>query len=192
MPCIRFTDFLVFEIDQHDRVVHLKSLQPPESPSVPEAPNDAPPQGSTASTSQPQPTPSSEPAPAPENPGDVSAPTQAQESYAWSEDFTAVFEKFLSPQVMDKLRQMYEEGPEPPFVSDSGWSGRQQKQEGSEIVEEPPAETAPKRGRGRGREGRGGRGRDRGVRAGKREDNRRVVTEVCDFSVRVHVAKRGT
>lgn len=120
------------------------------------------------------------------------APTQVQEGYAWSEDFTAVLEKFLSPQVMDKLKQMYEEGPEPPFVSDSGWGGRQQKQEGSEVVEEPPAETTPKRGRGRGREGRGGRGRDGGARPGKREDTRRVLTEVRNFSLHVHVAKRGT
>lgn len=110
----------------------------------------------------------------------------------WSEGFTVVLEKFLSPPVMDKLKQMYEEGPEPPFVSDSGWGARQAKEEESEVVEEPLAEASSKRGRGRGRGGRGGRGRDRGVRAGGREDNRRVVTGVCTFLLRIHVAKRGT
>ena len=186
---LRFTDFLVFEIDQHDRVIHLKSLEPPESSSAPDAPNDAPPQGNTASTSQPQPTPSSEPAPVLEVSEDVPTPVQAQKGYVWSEDFMVALEKFLSPPLMDKLKQMYEEGPEPPFVSDSGWGGRQPKQGGSEVAEDPPAETTPKRGRGRGR---GGRGRDRGARAGKRQDDRRVVTEVCTFSLHVRIAKRGT
>lgn len=185
----RFTDFLVFEIDQHDRVIHLKSLDPPEPSSTPSAPNDDPPQGSTASAFQPQVTPPSEPAQALEASEGVSTPTEVQEGYVWSEGFTAVLEKFLSPSVMDKLKQMYEEGPEPPFVSDSGWGGRQQKQEESEAFGEPPAETASKRGQGRGRDG---RGRDRGGRAGKKEDNRRVFTEVCALSPYVHITKRST
>jgi len=189
---LRFTDFLVFEIDQNDRVIHLKSLGPPEPSSTPDALNDGTSQESTAPTPQPQATPSSDPTPVPEVSEEVPAPVEAQEDYLWSEDFTAVLEKFLSPLVMGKLKQMYEEGPESPFISDSGWGGRQAKQEESEVVEEPPAETSSKRGRGRGREGRGGRGRDRGVRVGKREDDRRVVTEVCTSSHRVRVAKRGT
>ena len=119
----------------------------------------------------------------------MSAPVEAHEGYAWSEAFTAVLEKFLSPLVTDKLKQMYEEGPEPPFVSDSGWGARQTKQEESEVTEGPSAETTSKRGRGRGR---GGRGRDKGTRAGKREDNRRVVTEVRTSSSRIHIAKKGT
>ena len=110
----------------------------------------------------------------------------------WSEDHATGLEKFLSPSVMDKLKQMYEEGPEPPFVSDSGWGGRQAKQEESEVTEEAPAETSSKRGRGKGRGGRGSRGGNRGVRAGKREDGRRVVTEVCTLYLPVHAAKWGT
>ena len=193
---LRFTDFLVFEIDQNDRVIRLKSLESPEPPSAPDALNDAPSQESTAPTPQPQITPSTGPVRVPEVTEDVSTPIEAQEGYVWSENFTTVLEKFLSPLVMDKLKQMYEEGPEPPLISDSGWGGRQATQEDSGVTEEPPAEppaeTTSKRGRGRGRGGRGGRGRDRGVRPGKREDNRRAVTEVRTFSLRTHIAKRGT
>jgi len=115
-------------------------------------------------------------------------PVEAQEGYVWSDNFTTTLEKFFTPPVMDRLKRMYEQGPEPPFVSDSGWGGRQAKQEESEITEEPPVEMAPKGGRGGGRGGRGGRGRDRGSRAGKREDNRRVFTEVCTLSFHIHVA----
>ena len=119
----------------------------------------------------------------------VSGPVDAKERCIWSEDYTAVLEKFLSPSVINKLKQMYEEGPEPPFVSDSGWGGRQAKQEEPQAAEDAPAE--PSSGRGRGR-GRGGRGGNRGARAGKRGDTRRVVTEVCTFPSCIHVAKWGT
>jgi len=183
---------LVFEIDQNDRAVRLKSLEPPEPSSVSETSNDAPPQGSTSPDPESQTAHSSDPAPIPEVTGDLSTPIGVQEGYVWSEDFTSALEKFLSPPVMDKLKQMYEEGPEPPFISDSGWGGRQTRQDESEVTEEPPAETTSKRGRGRGRGGRGGRGRDSGARAGKREDFRRIVTEVRPFSLFIHVAKRGT
>jgi len=120
----------------------------------------------------------------------MSTPVEVQESYVWSENFTTTLEKFFSPPVMEKLKQMYEQGPEPPFVSDSGWGGRQAKQEESETAEEPPVEITPKggRGRGRGRGGGGGRGKDRGGRAGKREDNRGIFTEVCTLSFHIHVA----
>ena len=120
------------------------------------------------------------------------APIEVEKGYVWFENFTTVLGKFLSPPVMDRLKQMYEQGPEPPFVSDSGWGGRQAKQEEPEIAGESPAEMTSKGSRGRGRGGRGGRGKDRGGRPGKREDNRMVVTEVCTFSLHVHVTKRGT
>ena len=103
-----------------------------------------------------------------------------------------MLEKFLSPLVMDKLKQIYEEGPEPPFVSDSGWGGRQAKQEEPEVPVGPPIETNSKRGRGRGRGGRGGRGRDGNAHAGKKEDGRRVVTDVCTFPPYIRIAKPGT
>ena len=174
-------------------MIRLKSLDPPESSSTPDPSNDAPPQESTASASQPQTTPSSNKVPVPEVSEDIPASIEVQERYVWSENFTIVLEKLLSPPVMDKLKQMYEQGPEQPFVSDSGWGSRQAKQEKSEIAEEEsPGEITSRGGRGRGRGGRGGRGRDRGGRAGKREDNRRVVTEVCTFSLYIYVAKRGT
>lgn len=180
---LRFTDFLVFEIDKKDRTVHLKSLEPPAPSSTPAPPNDAPLQDSTA------PTPPPELTPAPEVAVDVpvSIP-EVQAGYIWSEDFAPVLEKFLSPLAMDKLKQMYEEGPEPPFVSDSGWGGRQAKQGEPEVSEEPPAEKTTSRGRGGGR---GGRGRDRGAPARAKGDNRRVFTEVCTFSLLIHITERA-
>ena len=180
---------MVFEIDQNDRVIHLKSLESPEPSQVPDVPNDVSPQEGTSSTTQPQAMPLPDPTSLSEDTGDVSTPIEAQGGYVWSEDYVAVLEKFLSPLAMDKLKQMYEEGPEPPFVSDSGWGGRQAKYEESEVTEEASAEIASKRGRGRGRGGRGGRGGNRGPRAGKREDNRRVVTEVRTFYLCIRVAK---
>ena len=173
-------------------MIHLKSLEPPESSLTPDPSNKAPPQESIASTSQPQTTPSSDPVPVPEVSEEILAPIEVQGCYVWSENFTTTFEKFLSPLVIDRLKQMYEQGPEPPFVSDSGWGGRQVKQEESETGEESPAQMSSKDGRGRGQGGRGGRGKDRGGRPGKREDNRRVVTEVRTFSLHIHVAKQGT
>ena len=182
---------MVFEIDQQERVLHLKSLESPESSSTPDTSNNTQPQESIASVSQPQATPSAEPLRPPEVSEDTPAPTQVQEGYLWSEDFTAVLGKFLSPPVLDRLKQMYEEGPEPPFASDSGWGGRQARQEESGIIEETPVETTPKGGRGRGRRGRGGRGKDRGGRA-ERRDDRRVITEVRIVSLQLYVAKGGT
>lgn len=137
-----------------------------------------------ASTSQLQATPSAEPLRPLEASEDPPTPAQVHEGYLWSENFTAALEKFLSLPVLDQLKQMYEEGPEPPFVSDSGWGGRQVKQEESGIIEEAPVKVAPKGSRGRGRGRRGGRGKDRGGRVG-REDDRRVVTEVCIVSLKV-------
>lgn len=173
-------------------MVHLKSLEPPEPSSVPDLSNNAPPQESIAPTPQPQITPPPDPAPVSAIAEEASTSTGVQGGYVWSEVFTATLDKFISPAVMDKLKKMYEEGPEPPFVSDSGWGGRQAKQDESQVVKEPPAETTSKGGRGRGRGGRGGRGRDGGARVWKRGDSRGVVTEVCTFSLHIHVAKLGT
>lgn len=169
-------------------MIHLKSLESPEPPSAPGTLKDVPPQENTTSTPQPQPTPPPSLVLISEVSKDVSASAEVQEGYVWSENFVTALEKFLSPAVMEKLKQMYEQGPEPPFVSDSGWSGRQAKQEESEVAEEPPIEMTSKGGRG----GRGGRGKARGGSAGKRGDNRRVITEVRTLSLHIHVAKWDT
>lgn len=162
-------------------MLHLKSLKPPEPAS-----NEVLPQESTPSVPQPPATPSSVPTPVPEDAEDVPVLTEVQEGHVWSGDYTVALEKFLSLSVINKLKQMYEEGPEPPFVSDSGWGSRQAKQEELEIAESAPVEATSKRGRGRGG---GGRSGNRGLRASKREDTRRVVTEVCTFSLYIHVAE---
>ena len=172
-------------------MLHLKSLGPPESSPAPETLADVPPQDSMSSISQPQVTSSTDQTPVPKDTECPPAPIEVQERYVWPEDHIAALEKFLSPPVITKLKQLYEEGPEPPFVSDSGWRGRQAKQGESSVTEETPIEEmTPKRGRGRDRGGRGRDGSARGSR--KREDDRRVVTDVRTFSLGVHVTKRGT
>jgi tRNA pseudouridine13 synthase len=187
----RFTDFLVFEIDQNDRVLHLKSLGPPEPSSVPDASIDVLSQESASTTPQPPATSSSGPVPVLENTGDVSVSIEVQEGFVWSEDYAAVLEKFLSPPVINRLKQMYEEGPEPPFVSDLGWGSRQVRQGEFEVTEETPAESTSKRGRdSRGRGGRGGRAGNRGHRTGKKEDARRVVTDVRTFFLHIHITEQ--
>ena len=172
-------------------MLHLKSLEPPEPSLVPGAPNDVLPQENTSPTPQPPATSTPDPTPIPEDTKDAPVRIEVQDGHNWSEEYTAVLDKFLSRQVIEKLRKMYEEGPEPPFVSDAGWGSRQARQEESEIVEETPVPTTSKRGRGRGRGGRGGRGGNRSLRAGRREDTRRVVTEVCTSYPRIHVAEQG-
>lgn len=95
----------------------------------------------------------------------------------WPERFTTTLSAYLSAPSIEQLKQMYLEGPEPPFVSDGGWGARKPREEGDaeEAPEEPVKEsTRGNRGRGRGRGGRGGRG----GRAGKRPDTRKVVSEV--------------
>lgn len=120
----------------------------------------------------------------------MSASIELREGYVWSEDYTAALEKFLSPSVINELKQMYEEGPEPPLVSDSGWGSRQARQGESEATEETPVESTF--GRDRGTRGRGGRGGNRGLRAGKKEDVRRVITDVRTFFLRIYGTEQGT
>ena len=121
-------------------------------------------------------------------------PQVEEDSEPWPERFTSNLQPFLSEAVIAMVRELYLEGPEPPFISDGGWSGRKAKVPNPETgegestvqppaeVSEPAREETSRRGRDRGsRGGRGGRG-GRAGRLGEREDHRRVVSDVCNIS----------
>ncbi|KAI0322480.1 pseudouridine synthase [Amylostereum chailletii] len=214
----RFTDFLVFEVDQDSTVIHIKSIDMPESSpkkdgkvdSAAQAP--AGPENTVGSEGPLNPTgesPSAIPAPVTQTETEPStvepslgskeptppsielpAPTPAE---PWPEAFTTRLSIYFSPEKVAQLKQMFLEGPEPPFVSDAGWGGRQTKAAGdagetTEPKAEEPTEITDntgreekgrgKRGRDRGRgRGRGGRGGATGGRSGAREDHRRVLSD---------------
>ena len=120
---------------------------------------------------------------------------QASSTEPWPDSFTTRLSPFLSTEKIEEVKKMFLEGPEPPFVSDAGWSGRQAVKatdsggSGSTNIEEnveTRKENGGKRGgskRGRDRGGRGGRGGGRSVR----EDRRKVTSEVC--ALLTHVIK---
>lgn len=215
----RFTDFLVFEVDLDSNVIHLKSLEKPESspkkdakqggdslaeaasiPAVPTNENSAAASETTPTQLEEVAVPQGDtvidlPLVAAERGGDdeIKVPETQNEVGPWPERFTATLAPFLSEETIGRLKDLFLEGPEPPFVSDSGWGGRQAKVGESEEAEsssavaempqeEPSKREKGKRGRDRGsRGGRGGRGGRvaRGGRPGGREDHRKVLTDVC-------------
>jgi tRNA pseudouridine13 synthase len=186
----RFTDFLVYEVDQDSNVVHIKSLGMPPPPEK-KAKNVGEPASEVNADA-----PSGEPTvkegieaeleteKSPGAPGESSK--QASSTEPWPDSFTTRLSPFLSTEKIEEVKKMFLEGPEPPFVSDTGWSGRQAAKatdsggSGSINVEENVEmrkENGGKRGsskRGRDRGGRGGRGGGRSVR----EDRRKVTSEV--------------
>lgn len=228
----------MYEVDLDGNVVHIKSLEMPESSKKtkaapgetgPDTPAEAGPDadamdttGDATTAAQPEAQPMdvestiSQPAasePATSVPTDeataaledksipaVSAADEtpaepAQPEDPWPERFSTTLSSYFSEDSLAALKKMYLEGPEPPFVSDDGWSGRQQKEgaDGEPINEpgsstaapEPTVEEPATRGRGRGRGGRGarggrgGRGGGRGGgRSGPRVDPRKVLTDV--------------
>ena len=113
---------------------------------------------------------------------------QASSAASWPDSFTTRLAPFLSIEKVEEVKKMFLEGPEPPFVSDAGWSGRlaaKVDESGVSVsmdIDETGNEDEGKKGgskRGRDRGGRGGRGRGRG-RGGKpaRADHRKVISEV--------------
>jgi len=117
-------------------------------------------------------------------PGESSS--QASSTGPWRDSFTSRLSPFLSTEEIEEVKKMFLEGPEPPFVSDTGWPGRQAAKakesggSGSVDVEET-AETRKENG---GKRGSSKRGRDRGGRGGRgggksvREDRRKVTSRV--------------
>lgn len=201
----RFTDFLVFEVDPEGVVVHLTSIGRPEDPHAQKKQSGAEKkveevtQSDLPSTSV-EGTDNAEQAHELAEPNEVKAPDSALASKVqvdpWPESFTSSLSRFFSAESLEKLKEMYLQGSEPPFVSDSGWGQRQAKgpDEGEEAGEKVAGEQSlpeafgsssrGKRGRERGgRGGRGGRGRDGrgGGRGPTRDDHRKVESDVCIF-----------
>jgi tRNA pseudouridine13 synthase len=206
----RFTDFLVYEVDLDSQVVHIKSLAMPElqKKNKPLEPSNSGSSGPSREGIAGNHTIQGVDRVDAENEGTMDDPVQAEPAKVgplvpraaegkakeepWPERFTSTLTEFLSEDAVIQLKNMFLEGPEPPLVSDKGWSGRLVKPAGDDEVDanatpNPPdaAPDAPekigrgKRGRDRGgRGGRGGRGSGRGGRAGGREDNRKVSSDV--------------
>ncbi|KAF5322361.1 hypothetical protein D9619_000795 [Psilocybe cf. subviscida] len=189
----RFTDFLVFEVDQGSNVIHLKSLGKPETPK-----KDAEEEKAPAETASEDVTMADAPAAAAQDistaTADPGAPTTpavpalkvSTKEEPWPEHFNETLSPFLNEDAITSLKAIFLEGPEPPRVSDSGWGGRvptsADAETPAEPAPEPVAEEEParggrdnKRGRGGKRSGRGGRGGGRGG-AMTREDTRKVVS----------------
>ncbi|EJD53740.1 tRNA pseudouridine synthase D [Auricularia subglabra TFB-10046 SS5] len=180
VPCIdgiikqRFTDFLVYEVNQQGEVVHIKDMTKPDAP-------------------KPEPRPAV-PAPAKKEPNLAA-------DGAWHQQFDDALSSFLSPTLIAELKKIYEEGPEPPLVSDSGWGQRGNRASASEqsvpgedekedekptAVVDTPAEEAPaadNKGRGRNnRRGRGGKAKSARAPAKPsfRDDHRKVISDSID------------
>ncbi|KEP53803.1 tRNA pseudouridine synthase [Rhizoctonia solani 123E] len=119
----------------------------------------------------------------------------------WDTNVEEKLAELLSEDVRVQFKQLYEEGPEPPLVSDSGWEGRSkgetQTGDTTSALEEAtePLEADSGRGRGRSRGRDRGRGRGRGGRGGtRREDTRRVLTDPIvskEMRTSVHQAVRN-
>lgn len=199
-----FTDFLVFEVDQDSKVIHLKNLGKPEISKKEKA------QETVAVAT---PTPEAETEKGSENTTEplssivveISTPTSTIEGSSvaapalkistkeepWPEHFDATLAPFLDAEKVAQLKKIFLEGPEPPRVSDGGWGGRVPSATGDESVP-PEAEIAEvpeekdtrgnSRGRGGKRGGRGGRGGGHGGgRGGGREDTRKVISAVRHY-----------
>jgi tRNA pseudouridine13 synthase len=185
----RFTDFLVYEIDTEGSVVHIKSLGQPEEPKKSKLPI-APPidVADKADETIEAEKPASDPISVPSEPGPsepkLGLDTSSSGDERWPSRFDAILSPLLPAPALSKLKEMYLEGSEPPFVPDSGWGGR--KQTTSEDADTPHVdaeESGNSRGiSDRGRGGKRGRGRGRGGRGGgqgsKREDTRQVSSDV--------------
>lgn len=204
----RFTDFLVYEVNEDSEVVHVKSLEMPHSERKKE--KVEPPEDQAADTADPEAGGSAvdvvhteaQVGTASGESSTIQTSTKpVDEDVGWTSQFDETLGPYLTEPVIAQLRQLFEEGPEPPFVSDSGWAGRQVKVADSSLdnptseapseshaeaedgdLEKPGNSRGNKRGRGRGRDrggSRGGRGRGGGGRGGVgRVDNRKVISDV--------------
>ena len=116
---------------------------------------------------------------------DGDSSNQTSSTVPWPDLFSTRLSPFLSAEKIEEVKQMFLEGPEPPFVSDAGWSGRpaakanENAGSGSMDIEE----NVETRGDDKGKKGSNNRGRDRGGRGGRggkpvREDHRKVKSEV--------------
>lgn len=181
-----FTDFLVNEVNLDGEVIHIESLEIPKS----ENKTDPAGAGDGTQTSTPTSTERKDCANMDQVAEDMeSEKVEMPKEEPWPERFDEALKPHLSETLIGQLRVLFLEGSEPPFVSDSGWGSRQAKPEGSEAEEATKPEDgsrADESGRGgRGKRGGRGRGRGRGGNDGsgrngrqRREDTRKVVSDV--------------
>jgi tRNA pseudouridine13 synthase len=114
---------------------------------------------------------------------------QTASTVPWPDSFSTRLNPFLSTEKIEEIKQMFLEGPEPPFVSDAGWSGRLAPK-ANESGASSSMDIVETTGRGEGKKESNKRGRDRGGRGGRggkpvREDHRKVISEVRALSFRV-------
>lgn len=189
-PLTSYTDFLVYEVDLDGKVVNVKSLARSSSDlkrlkdtedidsAKSERASPTPPDKLTTIVSTES--------------GDVindettklpdeviPEPHPDDDADSWQDRFDSKLTEYLSDSVILQLKELYLEGPEPPFVSDAGWEGRKAKHD-AEAME---IDESSSQGRGRGGKSKRGGGRGRG-RGGKGiVDNRKVVTDVCSLEL---------
>ena len=187
---VRFTDFLVYEVDLDGRVIHLKSLEKPVSAkedasetTIPDVSSSTVPDddikmdgtGNETELSVQESTKKEEKLSSVSN--DKADSLKVSSDGSWHEHFDAVLSPFLSQEAILQVRNMYLEGREPPRVSDTGWAGRSALS--GEAVSEATLIVPEKEGNSRGgsRGKRGGRG-GRGGRGPSRVDHRKVLSNV--------------
>lgn len=212
---LRFTDFLVFEIDREHNVVRLQNIsKPDESSHKPEDKDTNTPGAAidihpttecatgpvtgaatltksvidTASDSNPLPTDNlSSTAAGTSIKVEVAETPDFEDNNPWRARFTARLEQLLSLEAIEKLKQMFLEGPTSPIVSPDD-SNERPPPTPIPIPSNNPSRSQSdgratkheeRRGRG-GREGRGGRigapGRERPKL--QNADHRKVVSDV--------------
>ncbi|KAH9049179.1 tRNA pseudouridine synthase D [Lactarius hengduanensis] len=197
----RFTDFLVYEVDQDSNVVHIKSIGIPEPPAKKakeaegtpiEVDAGVPsPKEVSAAIEQAATDSSTDPLAETLGPahGDSTEPASSRvPGVPWPDVFTTRLAPFLSAEQMEGIKKMFLEGPNPPFVSDAGWTGRLASKTNDSNISDVGAvgedadtnsrkqDEAMKRGGRRDRGGRGGRGGRRGGRPVV-EDHRKVISD---------------
>ena len=193
---VRFTDFLVYEVDLDGRVIHLKSLEKPESakkdvletmtPAV--SSSTVPDEDIKMDGTENEPGNSAQESIPQEEASTTSVPNPTAESPkilsgdgSWHEHFNFALSPFLSEEAILQVKNMYLEGREPPRVSDAGWAGRSAPSAGDRDEVVAVLDEKEENGRAGGRGKRGGRGRGgRGGRGGSsRVDHRKVLSNVC-------------
>ncbi|KAF8974462.1 pseudouridine synthase [Flammula alnicola] len=187
----RFTDFLVFEVDQDSKVIHLKTLGKPESkkdkdkeqPDTPDSPSTMAQSGDVIMAGEEVGTASAPVVVEKFTEGsteDINIPSKVADAPAaaelkaatkeepWPEHFDTALAPFLDSDNLLQLKKIYLEGPEPPRVSDNGWAGRVSSSASGEEVsvaeDNEPADKVEEKG---GRDNRRGRGGKRGARGGR-------------------------
>jgi tRNA pseudouridine13 synthase len=183
---------LVYEVDQDSNVVHVKSLGMPAPPEK-KTKNVGEP-GSEVNADAPEPIVKeggteaelgTETLPEILDKASGESSKQVSSTKPWPDSFTTRLSPFLSTEKIEEVKKMFLEGPEPPFVSDTGWSGRQAAKAtesggSSSIKVEENVEMREENGgkRGSSKRGRDRGGRGRGGGRSVREDRRKVTSEV--------------